>query len=139
MSTTAPKALPEAIQYCPTTSWNKIQSEEILLLDVRETQEVEQLHFDVPNYLNIPLSLLEERFAEVPQEMQVIVASLEGTGSLKATYYLLYQGYSQVANMKLGLTRWVAKGFPVIGDPAAIHNGTTGSCCPPADTESCCS
>ncbi|MFT6984267.1 MAG: rhodanese-related sulfurtransferase [Psychromonas sp.] len=138
MSATAPEALPEATQYCPTTSWNKINSEEILLLDVRETQEVEQLRFDVPNYLNIPLSQLEDRFAEVPQEMPVIVACLDGSRSLKATYYLMFQGYSHVANMKFGLKRWVAKRFPVIGSPDAIEDSATGSCCSPADTGGCC-
>lgn len=138
MSATAPKALPEATQYCPTTSWKKINGAEVLLLDVRETAEVEQLRFDVPNYLNIPLSQLEERFAEVPKEMPLIVASLEGQSSLKATYYLMYQGYSHIANMKFGLKRWVAKGFPVCGDPAAIASSATDSCCASADSEGCC-
>lgn len=138
MNTTSPKALPEATQYCPTKSWNKINNKDILLLDVRETQEVEQLRFDVPNYLNIPLSQLEERFAEVPQEMPIIVGCLEGTLSLKATYYLMYQGYSQVANMKFGLKRWVAKGFPVKGSPDAIESSTTGGCCSSADKKCSC-
>ncbi|MFT7054159.1 MAG: rhodanese-related sulfurtransferase [Psychromonas sp.] len=80
-------------------------------LNVQGTQEFEQLRFDLPNDLNIPLSELEERFAEVPQKMQIIVVCLEGPRSLKATYYLMFQGYSHVTNMKFGLTRWVAKGF----------------------------
>ncbi len=138
MTTTAPKALSEAIQYCPTTSWNKMQNEEILLLDVREMQESSALRFDVANYLHIPFSQLEERFAEVPQKMQIIVACLTGERSLKATYYLMFQGYNDVANMKFGLTRWVEKGFPVIGDPAGIENYTSDSCCKPASSQGCC-
>ena len=138
MTTTAPKALPEAIQYCPTTSWNKIQSDDILLLDVREMQESSALRFDVANYLHIPFSQLEERFAEVPKEMQIIVACLTGERSLKVTYYLMFQGYRNVANMKFGLMRWVEKGFPVIGDPASIQNNTSDSCCKPASSQGCC-
>ncbi len=138
MTTTAPKALSEAIQYCPTTSWNKIQNENILLLDVREMQESSALRFDVPNYLHIPFSQLEQRFAEVPREVHVIIACLTGENSLKATYYLMFQGYRDVANMKFGLARWVEKGFPVIGDPASIENYTSDSCCKPASSQGCC-
>ena len=133
MSNKAPKPLAEAVEYCPTTSWKRIQNEEILLLDVREDEEVEQLRFDVPHYLHIPLTQLEQRFHEVPKEQSVIVACLHGVRSLKATYFLSYQGYQNVANMKLGLVRWVDKGFPVIGDPELVKSGdaggNTGCCC----------
>ncbi|MGB5444930.1 MAG: rhodanese-like domain-containing protein [Psychromonas sp.] len=138
MTTTAPKALPEATEYCPTTSWNKIQSENILLLDVRETQDNALLRFDVPNYLHIPFSELEQRYSEVPLDIPVIVACLSGDRSLKATYYLMFQGYRNVANMKFGLTRWVAKGFPIIGDPDSIQQSVSDSCCTPATSQGCC-
>ncbi len=133
MSNKAPKPLAEAVQYCPTSAWKKIQNEAIVLLDVREDEEVEQLRFAVPHYLHIPLSQLEQRFHEVPKEPSVIVACLDGERSLKATYFLSYQGYLNVANMRLGLARWVEKGFPVIGDPELLKSGdasgNAGCCC----------
>ena len=47
-------------EICPTTtqSWVKNGA---LLVDVREKEEVEQLAYDVPNIINIPLSVFEDR------------------------------------------------------------------------------
>jgi rhodanese-related sulfurtransferase len=51
-------------EICPTTtqSWVKRGA---LLVDVRERDEVEQLAYDVPNIVNIPLSEFEIRYKEL--------------------------------------------------------------------------
>ena len=41
-----PKKLAEATQYCPTTAHRKILEEGLLVVDVREYDEVKQLAFD---------------------------------------------------------------------------------------------
>jgi rhodanese-related sulfurtransferase len=126
--------LTQATEICPTSTQKWIANG-ALLVDVREADEVAQLAFDVPNIINIPLSQFEERFAEVPTDREVVLVCRSGGRSLKATYYLHNHGYdtAKVVNMKLGIERWVQKGFPVKGDSSIVSEG--GSCC---STGGCC-
>lgn len=134
----------QAKEICPTTTMGRI-NEGVLLVDVREKAEVAQLAFDVPNIMNIPFSEFEDRYQEIPKDQDIIMVCQVGERSLKTTYFLLNQGYdaSKVVNMQYGLNRWVAKGFPTIGDTLATE-GNGGGCCgtPAVETTkaqtSCC-
>jgi rhodanese-related sulfurtransferase len=131
-------------QICPTSSQAWIRHG-ALLLDVREQDEVDTLAYDVPNILHIPLSEFEERYTEVPLHQEVLVACAAGDRSLRATNYLVHHGYDNrlVVNMKHGITRWVQKGFPTIGDTSLIEKGEAGGkCCGGGShkkSEPCCS
>lgn len=127
MSETARKELPKAREVCPTTT-RGLLGNGALLVDVREKDEVERVAFADCEVLNIPLSAFEQRWSEVPREREVVVASASGEGSLKATYFLMYQGYERVANMKHGMVRWIERGFPVIGDASVSAAGTEAGC-----------
>jgi rhodanese-related sulfurtransferase len=119
--------LPPAREVCPTTA-RRMLAEGALMVDVRELGEVAQVAFDVPGVVLMPLSELQERFAELPRERQLVLVCQVGERSLKATYFLMVQGYTQVANMEGGLFKWARKGFPIKGaQPAA--RPTTGGCC----------
>ncbi|KQB13192.1 rhodanese-related sulfurtransferase [Rhodobacter capsulatus] len=122
--------LPEAREACPTAS-QKLLAGGALLIDVREAEEVAACGFAGCAAMTIPLSQFEARFAEIPRDREVILACASGDRSLKATYFLMYQGYAKVTNMKHGLARWVARGFPVTGNAAAVSSGGCGSgtCC----------
>lgn len=120
-------------EICPTTSQSRLKTG-ALLVDVRESDEVEQLAFDVQKLLHIPLSEFEDRFKEIPTHHEVILACKSGGRSFRATAFLMHHGYSQVVNMKHGLIRWVQKGFPVKGDPKFVLNDQ-GDCC---SNSSCC-
>ena len=154
----APVELPRAREVCPTTT-RRLLGEGALLVDVRELSEVAQAAFDTPGVLLLPLSELEKRFAELPRDRQLVLVCTVGERSLKATYFLMYHGYTQVANMEGGLMKWARKGFPIRGtvDTASIASeGCCGSgaakatqkaasaCCGTAQTEhaaaatSCC-
>lgn len=123
----APVELPPAREVCPTTT-RRLLAEGALMVDVRELGEVAQVAFDVPGVVLMPLSELQERFAELPRERQLVLVCQVGERSLKATYFLMVQGYTQVANMEGGLFKWARKGFPIKGvQPAA--RPTTGGCC----------
>lgn len=134
--------LEEAKQVCPTTT-RRLVSEGALLLDVRERTEVASLAFDVPAIVNIPLFELEQRWSELPKDREIVLVCESGERSLKATYYLQFQGFTHVSNMEGGLLKWMRKGFPVIGKryeaPAAA---ATSSCCggpaPVASSAGCC-
>ncbi|MFN6954855.1 MAG: rhodanese-like domain-containing protein [Acetobacteraceae bacterium] len=140
MSAPVKKDLAEAREVCPTTS-RRLLAEGALLVDVREPAEVAQLAFADCEQLRIPLSEFERRWTEIPRDRDVILACAVGQRSLKATYFLMYQGYDRVMNMQYGMQRWAARGFPVSGQAEGAPMAA-GSCCggvePAAEASSCC-
>lgn len=127
MTEAARRELPEAREVCPTTT-RRLLAEGALLLDVREKDEVERVAFADCEVLNMPLSAFEQRWSEVPRNREVVVASATGEASLKATYFLMYQGYEHVANMKHGMVRWIERGFSVFGDASVSSMGAEAGC-----------
>jgi len=119
--------LPPAREVCPTTT-RRLLGEGALLVDVRELPQVAQVAFDVPGVLLMPLSELEQRYAELPRDRQLVLACAAGDRSLKATYFLMYQGYTQVASMEGGLMKWACKGFPLRGVAPVAAPSATGCC-----------
>ncbi|ODU11102.1 MAG: hydrolase [Rubrivivax sp. SCN 71-131] len=131
----APVDLPQAREVCPTTT-RRLLGEGALLVDVRERTEVARLAFDVPGVVVMPLSEFEQRFAELPRDCDLVLACESGPRSLKATYFLMFQGYTRVANMDGGIQKWARKGYPVQGTRATGPDAlaTAGSCCGTAPT-----
>jgi rhodanese-related sulfurtransferase len=131
--------LPQAREVCPTTT-RRLLSEGALLVDVREFAEVAQVAFDVPGVLLMPMSELQQRFAELPRDRDLVLVCQVGQRSLKATYFLMYHGYTRVANMEGGIVKWARKGFPIRG-AVPLGPATAASCCGtpvPAEATSCC-
>lgn len=130
--------LPPAREVCPTTT-RRLLGEGALLVDMRELNEVAQVAFDAPGVLLMPLSELEQRYAELPRDRELVLVCAVGDRSLKATYFLMYHGYTQVANMEGGLAKWARKGFPIRGVAPAAASAAVGCCgsTAPAAT-SCC-
>lgn len=121
--------LAEAREVCPTTT-QRLVREGALLVDVRERDEVAKVGYGGCEVINIPLSEFESRWAEVPRDRDVVLACAIGERSLKATYFLMYQGYDRVANMKPGIARWIARGFPITGSADAVGaSEASSSCC----------
>lgn len=119
-------------EICPTTTQQWVKNG-ALLVDVREKDEIEQLAFDVPNIIIIPLTEFEERYTEIPKDKDVVMVCAMGSRSLRAAGFLVNHGYTNVVNMQHGLTRWVQKGFPTLGNSSAFSGG--GSCC---SSSGCC-
>lgn len=117
-------------EICPTTTqgWVKKGAQ---LVDVREIEEVQEIKFDVPDIVNIPLSQFEERYAELATDKNLVIVCHDGSRSLRAAAWLIHKGYDaeKVVNMRHGLIRWVHKGFPVIGDTTEIENSEHTGCC----------
>ena len=132
----APAPLQQAKECCPTSTRKRIEFKHALLVDVRETEEFEKLSLDVPDLLNIPLSELEQRFSEIPRDREVVMVSADGHNSLRATYYLMREGYEDVLNMTDGITKWIYRGFPVKGDPAQFKVAANpAACCSTSTTK----
>ena len=120
--------LEQAKEVCPTTTQRLLQ-EGYTLVDVRERDEIAQLAFDVRNLIIMPLSELEQHYTELPTDQPLILACRQGVRSLKATYFLMNKGYTNVTNMKFGMERLVARGFPIQGDPGDLPTTTSSGCC----------
>jgi len=91
-------------------------SEGAILVDVRESNEVEEVAYDVPGLIHIPLSELDKNFTELPQDKTLIVACKSGGRSLRAANFLINHGYENVYNLRGGIIGWISKGNPVIGE-----------------------
>lgn len=126
----APAPLPEAKECCPTSTRKRIEFKHAVLVDVRERDEFEKVSLDVPDLLNIPMSEFEQRFNEIPRDREIVMVSADGHDSLRATYYLMRNGYEDVLNMTDGIAKWIFRGFPVKGDPSQFKAPeNTGACC----------
>ena len=79
----------------------------VLILDVREAEEVQQdALVGVNNALAIPLSQLRERVAEVPKDKPVVTLCRSGKRSAIALNILKDAGHQQVANIHGGMLHW---------------------------------
>lgn len=83
------------------------------LVDVREPHETDQLAFDHPRCVHIPLSQFTRRFHELPRDQPLVMACAAGGRSFQAMQFLAGQGYTQVANLNGGIGMWTAHGLPV--------------------------
>ncbi|MCA1777134.1 MAG: rhodanese-like domain-containing protein [Loktanella sp.] len=128
MTQTVQKELAEAGEVCPTTS-QRLLAESALLVDVREAAEVAQVGYSGCEVVNIPVSEFEAHWVEVPCNRDVILACAVGERNLKATYFLMYQGYERVMNMRPGNGRWVDHGFSITGSAAGVAASEGASSC----------
>lgn len=125
-------------EICPTTTQGWVKKG-ALLVDVREKGEVEQLAYDVPYIVNIPLSEFETRFTELPLNQEMVMVCRGGGRSLRAAGFLINNGYdpAKVVNMQHGIVRWAQKGFPTKGDTSTVlATNTNSGCCGTSNTKS---
>ena len=90
-----------------------INSEDALVLDVRETSEYAGGR--LPNAMHVPLSQLKDRGAELAKHAArpVIVYCERGVRSSTATAALSRLGFQRVQSLRGGLRAWKDAGLPV--------------------------
>lgn len=96
-----------------------------VIVDVREAYLNAFKRFDVPRVIFIPQSEINERFGELPVDVQLIFADATGLHSKAAAQFLLDHGFKNVANMAGGLVEWERDLLPMITD---VSERLTGSC-----------
>lgn len=101
------------LQLDPTSALRKLDEAQCWLVDVREHHEVARLAYDHPQVINIPLSELERRHAELPRDSDLIMACAAGGRSMQAMQFLLHHGHTRVRNLAGGMGAWRAHGLPV--------------------------
>jgi sulfur-carrier protein adenylyltransferase/sulfurtransferase len=86
------------------------------VLDVREKDEVRAGYIE--GAVTIPRGFLEFQAAEhLPQtERDIVVYCASGARSLLAAQVLRAMGYTHVASMAGGITRWQEAGYPIVRD-----------------------
>lgn len=81
-----------------------------LLLDVRTPEEYATGH--IAGSVNISITELQNRLAEVPKDKPVVVYCRSGNRSNQAMQLLSAAGYTQISDLG-GIISWVDAGYPV--------------------------
>src|SRR3989442_4563256 len=94
----------------------RTRGDEVVLLDVREKDEVRAGYIE--GAVTIPRGFLEFQVAsQLPQtDADVVVYCASGARSLLASQVLRTMGYTRVASMAGGITRWREAGYPIVRD-----------------------
>src|SRR6266481_2239652 len=113
--------LEEARREIPEVSVEEVEArrkrgDDFILLDVREKDEVRAGYID--GAVTIPRGFLEfQAAAQLPQtDTDIVVYCASGARSLLAAQVLHAMGYTRIASMAGGITRWREAGYPVVRD-----------------------
>ncbi len=88
----------------PSELAERLQTNNIMLLDVREPHELEISC--LPGALNIPLGQLAARLSELDSAREMVVFCKAGTRSARALELLVSAGFRKVKNLKGGINAW---------------------------------
>lgn len=99
----------------PMSAADAVANENALLVDIREAEELEVIHFDdTIEFLHMPMMTLVDRFEELPKDRPLIIVCNDGVRSVKAANLLNYQGYSNAVNLDGGIVQWFRDGLPLV-------------------------
>ncbi len=107
-----------------------LKSDNTLMIDVRESDELEKLAYDIEGIVNIPLSSFESHLDEIPKDQTIIVACRTGNRSMKAANILEKNGYENVINMDGGIIDWEKAGFATTSKKACCSDPNSEDCNP---------
>lgn len=115
---------PDPVAISPAEVAARLDSGDIVLVDVRETKEYDLEH--ISGALLMPLSELDaELFPQLSDKPLVLHCAI-GKRSAAAGRLLLKAGHARVLHMEGGLTAWKAEGLPIEdaieapGDPEKV-------------------
>lgn len=90
--------------------------DEVLVIDIREADELAAQH--VPGMVHIPMSELQDRLDEVPDDREVVLFCRSGNRSGRVADVLTSLGdWGEVVNCEGGILAWAAAGLPYEGVP----------------------
>ena len=96
-----------------------------VIVYVREVYLNNFKNFEVPEILFIPMSNLEQKLSELPQDKYLIFADTVGLRSKEAVIFLKDKGFIKIANMAGGIVDWERDGLPLNTN---IEERLSGSC-----------
>jgi sulfur-carrier protein adenylyltransferase/sulfurtransferase len=123
----------------PQEAFEALKNNNVILIDVREENEVKLEYVPLDNVLNHPMSVIMERLPYIAKDQNIILACPGGVRSSKVANLLNLQGYPSVANLDGGFTMWKAKGLPFESNSRA-GSGCGCGCVPPSGNsgDGCC-
>jgi len=89
----------------PLAEWQEIGKTEALIVDVREPGEFAAGH--IPASLNLPLSQMRQRYAELPKDREIWLSCGVGQRAYYATRFLAQHGY-RARNLSGGYATYTA-------------------------------
>lgn len=82
----------------------KLNNNNTVILDVRETEEFAQVH--IPGSVLIPLGQLENRWDELSKDEEIFIICRSGVRSNQACHILTANGFNKVFNVLPGMIGW---------------------------------
>ena len=77
-----------------------------LVIDVREDEEWQTGHLNLPNVVHMPMNSVPEHLHGLDKNQSIAVLCKTGPRSAQVTEYLMSQGFMDVKNITGGLTAW---------------------------------
>ena len=118
---------------------NELLTESAMLLDVREKDEIQQEAFVHDEVLNIPFSIFDENYDELPKDRKIVVACHLGIRSLRVAQFLVIQGWDEanIFSLEGGIEAWQQAGLPVKTAPRTFSFAKPASSCG-CGSDGCC-
>lgn len=114
-----PAAAPSTDAAAPqpaATGWTNINShqlnemlaagKDIVILDVRNPEELVSGPAPIKNAVNIPVPALSQRYAELPRDKDIVVVCRTGRRSAAAADFLVRAGFKNIYNLVGGMTSY---------------------------------
>ena len=117
----------------------ELLTEGALLLDVREQDEIQQKAFVNDEVLNIPFSIFDENYGELPKDRKIVVACHLGIRSLRVAQFLVIQGWDEanIFSLEGGIEAWKQAGLPVKTAPRTFSFAKPATSCG-CGSDGCC-
>ena len=94
--------------------WVSEHLDDVLLLDVRQHEEIDERLGHIASAWILPLNELKEGLAALPRDKPVVTVCHAGMRSGQATVLLKRGGFTRVANLRGGMLAWQQLGLPVV-------------------------
>jgi len=104
-----------------TADWTAQHLAELVLIDVRERDELAGPLGRIATIRHIPLGQLQRVHDEVAPTDPVVIVCRSGVRSGNAARRLEAAGYRHVASLAGGMLSWHARGLPAVFGPPATH------------------
>ena len=131
----------EINEISPVNAFDYINSG-ALLIDVREKYELKQETFDIQDVLNVPYSIFDENYQDIPKDRKLVLACHLGVRSYRVAQFLIYNGWNpeNIFSLQGGIDAWENAKLPVkkalrsfsMVNPVSscgCGSGSSGSCC----------
>ncbi|MCF8309345.1 MAG: rhodanese-like domain-containing protein [Bacteroidales bacterium] len=113
----------------PKDAYYFLAEGQAVMIDVREKDEFEVEHVDMPNVLLHPMPQIMERLQYIPDDRLIVLFCAKGERSTKVARLLKMQGFNEVANLDGGMKQWLKENLPVDNIMPEACGDCNGGCC----------